>query len=67
MFFRIRHCKDYYEILQVSREFSDSQIKKKYYELALKLHPDKCKVPGSTEAFKGNFKLHFWDYETSCF
>lgn len=49
---RIRHCKDYYEILQVKRDSTVTHLKKKYYELALKLHPDKCKVPGSTEAFK---------------
>uniref|UniRef100_A0A1I8BMG4 J domain-containing protein n=1 Tax=Meloidogyne hapla TaxID=6305 RepID=A0A1I8BMG4_MELHA len=50
---RIRHCKDYYEILQISSaEFNETLLKKKYKELALKLHPDKCKAPGSTEAFK---------------
>lgn len=49
---RIRHCKDYYEILQVSRDANVTVLKKKYYELALKLHPDKCKAPGATEAFK---------------
>ena len=49
---RIRHCKDYYEILQVERTFTEGQLKKRYYALALKLHPDKCKAPGSTEAFK---------------
>uniref|UniRef100_A0A914MP43 J domain-containing protein n=1 Tax=Meloidogyne incognita TaxID=6306 RepID=A0A914MP43_MELIC len=50
---RIRHCKDYYEILQISSvEFSETLLKKKYKELALKLHPDKCKAPGATEAFK---------------
>jgi DnaJ family protein B protein 12 len=50
---RIRHCKDYYEILQVTRsDFTEVQLKKKYRELALKLHPDKCKAPGATEAFK---------------
>ena len=51
---RIRHCKDYYEILQINKtEFTEILLKKKYRELALKLHPDKCKAPGSTEAFKG--------------
>jgi DnaJ family protein B protein 12 len=52
---RIRHCKDYYEILQVNKaEFTEVLLKKKYRELALKLHPDKCHAPGSTEAFKGS-------------
>jgi DnaJ family protein B protein 12 len=49
---RIRHCKDYYEILQVEKNCSEIHLKKKYRELALKLHPDKCKVPGATDAFK---------------
>ncbi|CAD5218819.1 unnamed protein product [Bursaphelenchus okinawaensis] len=49
---RIRHCKDYYEILQVSRDVTEVVLKKKYRELALKLHPDKCQAPGATEAFK---------------
>lgn len=50
---RIRHCKDYYELLQITKtEFSEVLLKKKYRELALKLHPDKCKAPGATEAFK---------------
>jgi hypothetical protein len=51
---RIRHCKDYYEILEVTKtEFNEAMLKKKYRELALRLHPDKCKAPGATEAFKG--------------
>jgi DnaJ family protein B protein 12 len=49
---RIRHCKDYYEILQVEKNCTEIILKKKYRELALKLHPDKCKVPGATDAFK---------------
>lgn len=52
---RIRHCKDYYEILQVSRDCNEITLKKRYRELALKLHPDKCKAVGATEAFKGWF------------
>lgn len=51
--FRIRHCKDYYEILNVKRDATDSQLKKEYRKLALQLHPDKCRAPGATEAFKG--------------
>ena len=34
---------DYFEVLGVSRESTDRQVKQAYRELALKYHPDKCK------------------------
>ncbi|XP_066254611.1 dnaJ homolog subfamily B member 12 isoform X2 [Euwallacea similis] len=49
---RIRACKDYYEILSVSKDATDSEIKKSYRKIALQLHPDKNRAPGADEAFK---------------
>jgi len=49
---RIRKCKNYYEILGVGKEVSESELKKSYRKLALAFHPDKNKAPGASEAFK---------------
>lgn len=49
---RIRKCKDFYEILCVTKEATDTEIKRSYKKLALQLHPDKNRAPGAVEAFK---------------
>ena len=51
---RVRKCKhtEFYEILQIERTASDTEVKKSYRKLALQLHPDKNGAPGADEAFK---------------
>ena len=49
---RIRKCKNYYEMLGVSKDFTESELKKSYRKLALAFHPDKNSAPGASEAFK---------------
>ena len=51
--------RDYYEVLGVSKNASDDEIKKAYRKLAVKYHPDKN--PGDKEAeakFKEINKAH---------
>lgn len=56
-YYRIKSCKDYYQILGVEKTASEEDLKKAYRKLALKFHPDKNHAPGATEAFKGKVKV----------
>ncbi len=44
--------RDYYEILGVSKNASQDEIKKKYRKLAMEYHPDRNKSPDASEKFK---------------
>ncbi len=44
--------RDYYEVLGVSKNASDAEIKSAFRKLAKKYHPDVCKDPDGPEKFK---------------
>ncbi len=45
-------AKDYYDLLGVKKDASESDIKSAYRNLAMRFHPDKNKDPGAEEKFK---------------
>eukprot|EP00798_Chlamydomonas_sp_ICE-L_P025856 gene25856-11528_t len=49
---RVLDAKNDYECLKLHVGSSMAQVKKTYRQLAMALHPDKCKVEGASEAFQ---------------
>ena len=43
---------DLYQILQIKPNASEQEIKKAYYNLSKKYHPDKCSEPNSCQRFQ---------------
>ena len=65
--YRLKKCKDYYEVLGIDRDDVDEgKLKKNYRKLALKFHRDKNSAPGADEAFKSESLFNLFDQYAYC-
>ncbi len=44
-----------YEVLMLSPESVEEEIKRQYRQLSLLIHPDKCSDPKASDAFHSNY------------
>lgn len=44
-----------YEVLNLSNEVTEEEVKKQFRQLTMLLHPDKCSDPNAAQAFNGKF------------
>jgi DnaJ-class molecular chaperone len=49
---RVLACKSHYEVLQLQPGCGSAVLKKRYREMAVRLHPDKCKAEKASDAFQ---------------
>ena len=50
--------RDYYEVLGVSKNASDDEIKRAFRKLAVKYHPDRCKDADAADKFAEISEAH---------
>lgn len=55
---RVLSSKGDYEVLQLLSGCSRAELKKRYKEMAVRLHPDKCSEEGATSAFQRVHKAY---------
>lgn len=46
-----------YEVLNLSNEVTEEEVKKQFRQLTMLLHPDKCSDPNTADAFSSKFLL----------
>jgi hypothetical protein len=49
---RVLACKTHYDVLQLKPGCGSAALKKRYREMAVRLHPDKCKADEASAAFQ---------------